>query len=54
LDPYGKVFYTLKADQMVIEQWRRQYDAVRPRSALGNLPTAPEAIIPMDQISSMH
>ena len=29
--------------------WRRHYNTVRPHSALGHRPPAPEATIPMDQ-----
>ena len=31
---------------MLIEQWRREYNTVRPHSSLGYLPPAPEAIRP--------
>ena len=30
----GEIFYTLKEAQIVIESWRRHYNAVRPHSAL--------------------
>ena len=42
----GEIFYGLKEAQVVIEQWRRDYNAVRPHSALGYRPPAPEMIIP--------
>ena len=32
--------------QVLIEQWRRHYNAVRPHSSLGYQPPAPEAILP--------
>lgn len=50
----GEIFYTLKEAQIIIEQWRRHYNTVRPHSALGYRPPAPEAIIPMDQRPVMH
>jgi len=39
----GELFYTLTEAQIIIEQWRRQYNTCRPHSALGYRPTAPEA-----------
>lgn len=42
----GEIFYGLKEAQVVIEQWRRHYNAVRPHSALRYRPPAPETIIP--------
>jgi len=39
----GEVFYSLKEAQIVIEQWRVQYNTRRPHSSLGYRPPAPEA-----------
>ncbi len=39
-----EIFYTLKEVEVVTEQWRRVYNQVRPHSALGYRPPAPEAI----------
>ena len=50
----GEIFHTLKEAQIIIEQWRCHYNKNRPHSALGNLPPAPEAIVPMDQGPGMH
>ena len=50
----GEVFYTLKEAQIIIEQWRRHYNTIRPHSALGYRPPAPETIIPIDQRPVMH
>ena len=50
----GEIFYSLKEARIVIEQWRRHYNTVRPHSALGYRPPAPESIIPMDQTPTMH
>lgn len=50
----GEIFYTLKEAQIIIEQWRRHYNTVRPHSALGYRPPAPETFIPMDQRPVMH
>lgn len=40
----GEIFYTLKEAKIVIEQWRRHYNTVRPHSSLGYRPPAPEAL----------
>jgi transposase InsO family protein len=42
----GELFYTLWEAQVVIERWRQAYNQVRPHSALGYRPPAPEAIEP--------
>ena len=41
----GEIFYTLKEAQVLIESWRRHYNAVRPHSSLGYRPPAPETIV---------
>jgi len=38
----GEIFYTLKEAQVVIEHWRCHYNTIRPHSALGYRPPAPE------------
>lgn len=38
----GELFDTLWEAQVLLEQWRREYNAVRPHSALGYRPPAPE------------
>ena len=43
----GEIFSTLTEARVLIEQWRREYNQVRPHSALGYRPPAPEAIIPV-------
>jgi putative transposase len=40
----GEIFYSLKEAQTVIEAWRRHYNAIRPHSALGYRPPAPEVV----------
>ena len=39
-----EVFYTLKEASILLEQWRRHYNGVRPHSALGYRPPAPKTI----------
>jgi putative transposase len=41
----GEIFYTMKEAQIVIENWRRHYNTVRPHSSLGYRPPAPEALV---------
>ena len=40
----GEIFYSLKEAQVVIEQWRVQYNTVRPHSALGPRRRGPIAL----------
>jgi putative transposase len=51
----GEIFYTLREAQILIERWRQEYNTIRPHSALGYRPPAPEAIavIPRDPGSAM-
>jgi transposase InsO family protein len=41
-----EVFYSLLEARVIIEAWRRHYNTIRPHSALGYRPPAPEAILP--------
>jgi putative transposase len=41
-----EVFNTLREAQVLIEQWRRHFNTVRPHSALGYRPPAPEVVMP--------
>ena len=41
-----EIFTTLAEAKVLIEQWRREYNQVRPHSSLGYRPPSPEAIIP--------
>ena len=42
----AELFSTLYEAEVLIESWRRHYNAVRPHSSLGYRPPAPEAILP--------
>ena len=42
----GEIFYSLKEAKVLIQQWRKHYNTVRPHSALGYRPPAPQAIAP--------
>ena len=41
----GEIFYTLKEARIIIEMWRKEYNTIRPHSALGYQPPVPEAIL---------
>ena len=50
----GEIFYTLTEAQIVIEDWRKHYNTIRPHSALRYRPPAPESAVPLDRRQSMH
>ena len=41
----GEMFYSLEEARVLIESWRRHYNAARPHSSLGYRPPAPETIV---------
>jgi len=43
----GEIFYSLKEAQVVIAQWRVEYNTRRPHSALGYRPQVPAAYSPL-------
>lgn len=47
-----ELFYRLDEAQVVIERWRREYNTVRPHSALGYRPPAPMALMMNPQASN--
>ena len=48
----GEIFYTLKEAQVIIDQWRRHYNHVRPHSSLGYRPLEPHVIISHEPYST--
>ena len=42
----GEIFYTVREAQIVIESWRRHYNAVRPHASIGYQAPAPEVFVP--------
>jgi hypothetical protein len=42
----GEIFYTLREAQIVIESWRRHYNAVRPHALIGYRAPATEVFVP--------
>jgi hypothetical protein len=41
----GKIFYTLREAQIVIESWRPHYNVVRPHASIGYQAPAPELFV---------
>jgi len=48
-----EIFYTLGEAKVLVEQWRREYNTIRPHSALGYVPPAPEASRPLPEFLNM-
>jgi transposase InsO family protein len=44
-----EIFYSLREAQVLIEQWRRHYNEIRPHSSLGYKPPAPQAIVSVNK-----
>ena len=42
----GEIIYSLAEARIVVESWRRHYNAKRPHASLGYKPPAPEVFIP--------
>ena len=42
-----EIFDTVLEAKLVTEEWRKQYNTVRPHSSLGYRPQAPEAFYPV-------
>ena len=53
-----EIFYSLKEAQVVIGQWRKHYNTIRPHSSLGYRPPAPQTmnpfLTPLDQAAQMQ
>ena len=50
----GDIFNSFKEAQIVIERWRRHYNTVRPLSALGYKPPAPQTIVPLQETPTLN
>jgi putative transposase len=48
----GEIFYTLEEVRLISGWLREHYNKIRPHSALGNRPPAPQAILPRWPIGS--
>ena len=42
-----ELFFTLREAEVLVERWRVHYNRVRPHSALGYRPPAPETLVPL-------
>jgi transposase InsO family protein len=42
----GEIFCTLREAKIIIESWRRHYNAVRPHASIGYKPPATEVFVP--------
>ena len=42
----GEIFYSLREAEIIIESWRRHYNAIRPHASLEYRPPAPEVVVP--------
>ena len=54
----GEIFNSLKEAKVVIQQWRKHYNTIRPHSSLNYRPPAPQTLAPeaihLDQITAMQ
>jgi len=41
-----EIFTTLLETKILVEEWRKEYNQIRPHSSLGSRPLAPEVIQP--------
>lgn len=41
----GEVFFSMKEAQVLIEQWRKAYNTIRPHSSLKYKPPAPQSVV---------
>jgi len=48
----GEIFDTILEARVITENWRQQYNKVRPHNSLGYRPPAPEAVLPVQIASS--
>jgi len=46
----GEIFMTLYEAKVIIEEWRKEYNEIRPHSSLGYRPPAPEALKPFQRV----
>jgi transposase InsO family protein len=43
-----EIFYSLLESQVLVEQWRREYNRIRPHDSLGYRPPAAQAVRPRE------
>lgn len=49
----GEIFYTLNEAKVILENWRREYNHVRPLSSLGYRAPVPLATLPSYETEMM-
>ena len=47
--PDREILDSLREAMVLIERWRRHYNTIRPHSALGYRPPAPEPVLPWQE-----
>jgi len=50
----GEVFYSLREAQVMIENYRNEYNQIRPHSSLNYQPPAPRAVIKINKILTLN
>jgi transposase InsO family protein len=50
----GELFSNLWEARVLTEEWRREYNEVRPHSSLGYRPPAPEAVMPRSSAAASY
>ncbi|MCK5596828.1 MAG: IS3 family transposase, partial [Candidatus Eisenbacteria sp.] len=50
----GEIFSNLWEARVLTEEWRREYNEVRPHSSLGYRPPAPEAVMPRPSTAASY
>ena len=50
----GEIFSSLWEARVLTEEWRREYNEVRPHSSLGYRPPAPEAVMPKPSAAASY
>jgi transposase InsO family protein len=49
----GEIFYTLNEAKVILENWRREYNTIRPHSSLGYRAPVPLATLPSYEVEKM-
>ena len=50
----GEIFYTLNEAKVILENWRREYNTIRPHSSLGYRSPVPVAILPGYEVEKIN
>lgn len=52
--PNREIFNKLTEVKVLIEQWRKEYNHIRPQNSLGLRTPAPDAIMPVFEIKELY